>query len=74
MRLPPSASASANTYGTRTSRVTVAWQSDSELVAMRDIKQGEEIAYDYALTECHPEFRLNCRCGTAQVGSPRLLR
>jgi SET domain-containing protein len=36
-------------------------------VALRDIKKGEEIAYDYALTECHEAFRLNCRCGTSKV-------
>jgi SET domain-containing protein len=46
---------------------TLSSQSDNELVAMRDIKKGEEIAYDYALTECHEAFRLNCRCGTAKV-------
>jgi hypothetical protein len=45
-------------------------QSDNELVALRDIKKGEEIAYDYALTECHSEFKLNCRCGTSQVVWP----
>ncbi|ELR24098.1 SET family protein [Acanthamoeba castellanii str. Neff] len=44
-----------------------AWYiSDNELVALRDIKKGEEIAYDYALTECHEAFRLNCRCGTSK--------
>ena len=34
------------------------------MVAMRDIAAGEEIYYDYALTENHPEFAFpKCLCG-----------
>jgi hypothetical protein len=33
---------------------------------MRDIKKGEEIYYDYALTENHPDFSFpKCLCGKA---------
>jgi hypothetical protein len=44
-----------------------AWyEGDDLLVAMRDIKKGEEIYYDYALTENHPDFAFpKCLCGKA---------
>jgi len=39
--------------------------TDQLLVAARDITKGEEINYDYALTEADPLFNLNkCLCGT----------
>lgn len=42
------------------------YENDALLVAMRDIAEGEEIYYDYALTENHPEFAFpQCRCGAA---------
>jgi hypothetical protein len=31
---------------------------------MRDIAPGEEILWDYEMTEDHPYWRLRCRCGT----------
>jgi hypothetical protein len=37
---------------------------DDKLVACRKIKKGEEIAYDYALTESSKFFKLNCLCGS----------
>jgi SET domain-containing protein len=40
------------------------WYDGIPLVSRRDIKKGEEIAYDYALTDAHSTFRLNCLCGT----------
>jgi SET domain-containing protein len=33
------------------------------LVAMRDIEEGEELTFDYAMVICDPEFRMECRCG-----------
>jgi len=41
-----------------------AWyEGDDLLVAMRDIAEGEEIYYDYALTENHPDFQFPvCLC------------
>eukprot|EP00026_Physarum_polycephalum_P011434 Phypoly_transcript_11660.p1 GENE.Phypoly_transcript_11660~~Phypoly_transcript_11660.p1 ORF type:complete len:183 (+),score=19.29 Phypoly_transcript_11660:197-745(+) len=40
------------------------WYEDagSKLVASRNIAQGEEINYDYALTETNPQWVLHCRC------------
>jgi SET domain-containing protein len=34
-----------------------------KFVAMRDIKAGEELFYDYAMTETHP-WEMPCHCGT----------
>jgi hypothetical protein len=44
-----------------------AWYEGADLlVAMRDIAAGEEIYYDYALTENHPDFAFpKCLCGAA---------
>lgn len=44
-----------------------AWYNGAELlVAMRDIAAGEEICYDYALTEHHPDFHFpQCLCKKA---------
>lgn len=33
------------------------------MVAMRDIRPGEEITYDYAMTDCDLSYRFSCRCG-----------
>jgi uncharacterized protein len=37
----------------------------SALVAMRDIEAGEEVCFDYAMSESHPLFEFECHCGTA---------
>ena len=34
------------------------------LVAMRDVSPGEEVTWDYEMTEDSPWYRLRCRCGT----------
>ena len=43
------------------------YQGDDLLVAMRDIEEGEELVYDYALTEADPDWVLapQCLCGKA---------
>jgi hypothetical protein len=33
------------------------------MVALRRILQGEELTYDYAMTDADPELRMTCRCG-----------
>lgn len=35
-----------------------------KVVAMRDIEKGEQITWDYEMTEMHPYWRMRCRCGT----------
>ena len=43
------------------------YEGDDRLVAMRDIAAGEELYYDYALTEADEDWILapKCLCGTA---------
>lgn len=35
----------------------------TEFVAMRDIKPGEEITFDYAISESDPLWTMQCHCG-----------
>jgi len=35
------------------------------VVALRDIRNGEEIAIDYSTTEIDPAWRMTCSCGSA---------
>jgi hypothetical protein len=35
------------------------------LVALRDIEAGEEVCFDYAMTDCTPYDEFECCCGTA---------
>ena len=36
----------------------------THIVAMRDIEKGEEITWDYEMTEKHPYWSMRCRCGS----------
>lgn len=38
----------------------------NRVVAMRPIRQGEEITWDYEMTEKSTWWRMKCRCGSAQ--------
>lgn len=47
----------------------VGWKGQVFIVAMRDIKKGEEIVYDYAMIICSNSnsksyFTMNCECGS----------
>jgi hypothetical protein len=43
------------------------WFADKDvIVAMRDIAKGEELFYDYALSESNDFIQLDCLCGAAQ--------
>ena len=37
-----------------------------DFVALRPIRNGEELTYDYGLAESNPKFRMPCHCGTKQ--------
>ena len=55
--------------------ISVAWQlnhscspnvgfyGSDDFVAMRSIKRGEELCWDYAFDENNPKFRMRCHCG-----------
>lgn len=38
----------------------------TNVVAMRDIRRGEEVTIDYSITEAGRHWRMNCRCGSRQ--------
>lgn len=38
--------------------------SNRQMIALRDIRIGEEVTYDYGLTEVDLQFHLWCRCGS----------
>lgn len=42
------------------------FDAEGDFVALRDIGEGEEICYDYALVETNPKFSMKCECGSAQ--------
>jgi hypothetical protein len=43
------------------------WFEDKDvIVAMRDIAKGEELFYDYALSESNDFIQLDCLCGSAR--------
>jgi hypothetical protein len=42
------------------------FDSDGDFVALREIREGEEICYDYALIETNPHYSMRCNCGSAQ--------
>ena len=43
----------------------VGFDGNGEFVALKNIKRGGELSYDYGLVETNPKFRLNCVCGSA---------
>ena len=36
----------------------------NRVVAMRNIEKGEEVTWDYEMTEKNPDWRMRCRCRT----------
>lgn len=40
----------------------VGFNDDGDFVAIKNIEQGDELAYDYALIESNPDFSINCTC------------
>jgi SET domain-containing protein len=42
----------------------VGFDSKYNFVAVRNIKKGEELFWDYCYDETNPKFKLNCICGT----------
>ena len=42
---------------------------EREFVALRDIEAGEELTFDYAITEDELHWRMTCHCGTPSCRS-----
>jgi hypothetical protein len=52
----------ASNYMNHSCEGNAGFLNDVNLVAIRDIKQGEMITYDYALSECSTVYWEKCRC------------
>ena len=44
---------------------TAGIRKNSELFALRDIKKGEQITFDYSLTIAPTEWEMSCKCGSS---------
>lgn len=42
----------------------VGFNRRGDYIAIRDIKGGEELTFDYGLFESNPKFKLRCSCGS----------
>ncbi len=42
----------------------IGFDNKGDFVAIRKIKKGEELTYDYALAESNPKFKMRCRCNS----------
>jgi SET domain-containing protein len=42
----------------------VGFKHNGDFVAIRNIKKGKELTYDYGLAESNPRFRMRCKCGS----------
>ena len=41
----------------------VGFNDNSDFVAVRNIKKGEELCWDYSYLESNPNFKMKCACG-----------
>ena len=44
----------------------VGFNRKGDFVAIRNIKKGEELTYDYGLAESNPRFSTRCNCGSSK--------
>lgn len=42
------------------------FNEDGDFIALRAIRKGEELTYDYGLAESNPKFRMPCKCKDKQ--------
>lgn len=45
---------------------TTWWADNDTMIARRDIQAGEEITYDYAMTDILVPFEMDCSCGSVK--------
>lgn len=41
---------------------SLGFDKNGNFIAIRDIKKGEELSYDYGLIESNPKFKMTCKC------------
>ena len=56
---------SAGTFLNHSCGPTAGIHGKNRIVAMRNLKKGEEITVDYALSETYPLWHMRCRCKSA---------
>lgn len=39
------------------------FDANGDFVALKNIRKGEELTYDYGLAESNPKFKMKCSCG-----------
>ncbi|MGC8594747.1 MAG: SET domain-containing protein-lysine N-methyltransferase [Candidatus Kryptoniota bacterium] len=44
----------------------IGFDSNGDFIAIKNIRRGDELAYDYGLVESNPTFRMQCTCGSSQ--------
>ncbi|MCL4557771.1 MAG: SET domain-containing protein [Deltaproteobacteria bacterium] len=42
----------------------IGFNKNGDFIAIRNIKKGEELTYDYGLAESNPNFKMICKCGS----------
>lgn len=42
----------------------VAFDKEGNFVTIKDVRAGNELNWDYGLTETNPKFKMNCLCGS----------
>jgi len=42
----------------------VGFNLNGDFIAVRNIKKGKELTYDYGLAESNPRFKMRCKCGS----------
>lgn len=42
----------------------IGFNDNGDFTAIKNIKRGEELTYDYGLAESNPRFKMTCHCGT----------
>jgi hypothetical protein len=62
--LTPSQPTEAAEYFNHSCEPSAGLSGQMALVALRDIEPGEEVCFDYAMSESHPLFEFDCLCGS----------
>lgn len=49
-------------YMNHSCKGNVGFNKKGDFIAIRNIRKGDELSYDYGLAESNPKFRMECRC------------